>query len=405
LVHRLARIVFPYYWECLSLAAAVGEWSLACWALGPPRAPVWHAASLVVLFLLNRLATVAYELEDTAAPIRHRTGGVVLAAGFSCAGGTAGLVVAALAWAVIVRAGGLSAQAGTATLVAHEWLGPEFGAVGWIGITTGFGLVVDGYLRGYRRLAVTRLAITLPSLPSRLDGFRIVQVSDLHLGPIAHRATLRAALDAAVAEDADLLVVTGDVVDSAKADLRAWLPELARLRARHGVVAILGNHDDDAGLARVEAALRAATDWTLLRDAIHTVEVDAAVLHLVGLDFRRGPHEGDAVAALAARLPDDAAVVLLAHDPNAFRAAVEAGLPLTLAGHTHGGQIALPLAPRWNPARLLMTPYDAGTFVERGCILHVNRGLGTSGQRLRIGAAREITVVTLRAPGASDTAS
>ena len=105
--------------------------------------------------------------------------------------------------------------------------------------------------------------------------------------------------------------------------------------------------------------------------------------------------------ALAAALPDDAAVLLLAHHPKAFAAARAAGIRLTLAGHTHGGQIALPLARRVNTARMLMTPYDGGTFAEDGCLLHVNRGLGTSGQRVRIGVPREITVVTLRAPAAA----
>jgi predicted MPP superfamily phosphohydrolase len=86
------------------------------------------------------------------------------------------------------------------------------------------------------------------------------------------------------------------------------------------------------------------------------------------------------------------------HRPSYFADAARLGFPLALAGHTHGGQIALPMARRWNPARLLMTPYDAGTFVEDGCVLHVNRGLGASGQRVRIAAPREITVVTLRSP-------
>jgi predicted MPP superfamily phosphohydrolase len=393
-VQYLARIIFPHYWEAMSLAGATGEWTLWCWAFGAPPNPFVHVVALALLYGVNRLACNGYSHEDAHAPVRHRVGGVTLATGFTCAGGVAGLVVAAIGWSLVVRAGGLAAQAGTAAHTPFEWLGAEFRGVGWLGVLSAVGLVVDGFLRGYRRLEVTRLDVTLRALPPALDGFRVVQLSDLHLGPIGDRDALRDAFDRAVAEAPDLIVVTGDVVDAPTADLDAWLPELRRLRAPHGVVAILGNHDREVGLDHVTAALRAATDWTLLRDDVHRV---ADGLVVAGLEFRPTPHEGDAVPSIAATLPRDAATVLLAHHPNAFAAARAAGIPLTLAGHTHGGQIALPFAPRVNPARALMTPYDRGTFVEDGCLLHVNRGLGTSGQRVRIGVPREITVVTLRA--------
>lgn len=404
-MHGLARIIFPHYWSVLSLGVAVGEAILACWIWGLPASVLAGVLGLAVLFAGNRLAAFAYEREDHVAPVRHRLGGLTLAAGMGCTGGAAGLVVAAVAWACVVRAGGLSAQAGTIVLVPFEWLGPEFRMVGWLGILSGLGLVVDGYLRGHRRLVVSRLAVTLPGLPPAFDGFRIVQVSDLHVGPVADAAALREALDRATDEGGDLVVVTGDVVDTRKADLAAWLPILTRLHAPHGVLAILGNHDRDYGLDRIARGLAAATDWIVLRDTVHRIDVAGASLYVAGLEFRAIPHEGDAVAPLRASLPSDAAVVLLAHHPNVFAAAMAARVSLTLAGHTHGGQIALPLAPRWNPARLLMTPYDAGTFVQDGCVLHVNRGLGTTGQRVRIAAPPEITVVTLRAPAAADDAS
>jgi predicted MPP superfamily phosphohydrolase len=400
-VDRIARIVFPFYWEVLSLTGAIGEWVLACWAWGGPSHAWAHPVALLALFVVNRCAAIAFEREDDASPLLHRVGEFLLAMGFAAAGGAGGLVLAGIAWACVFRAGGLAAQAGTVSLAPFDWFGAEFHVVGWLGATAGIGLVVDGYLRGHRRLSTTRFDVTLPSLPAALDGFRVVQVSDLHLGPIADRAALRDAFARVVAEDPDLIVVTGDVVDSPKADLGRWLPELGALHARHGVVAILGNHDSEVGLDRVAQALRTATSWTVLRDATHAVVTAGGTLHMVGLEFRRTPHEGDAVAALAATLPPDEPALLLAHHPNAFAAARDAGILLTLAGHTHGGQIAVPFAPRWNPARLLMTSYDAGTFQENGCVLHVNRGLGTSGQRVRITAPREITVVTLRAPGVS----
>jgi len=401
-VSRIARIIlFHFFWESVSLGCAIGEWLLACWAWGSPNRLWVHPAALLALFAANRCAAAAFEREEDASPFLHRSGEFLLAAGFAAVGGSGGLVLAGFAWACVVRAGGLAAQAGTTRVAPLDWLGPEFHIVGWLGALAGIGLVVDGYLRGHRRLQTTRFDVTLPSLPAGLDGFRIVQVSDLHLGPIADRAALRDAIARAAAEDPDLLVVTGDVIDSPKADFGRWLPELAGLRARHGVVAILGNHDSAVGLDRVAEALRIATDWTILRDAIHAVVTPAGTLHVAGLEFRRSPNDGDAVPALAARLPPGEPALLLAHHPNAFPAARDAGILLTLAGHTHGGQLAVPFLPRWNAARVLMTSYDAGTFQENGCVLHVNRGLGTSGQRLRIGAPPEISVVTLRAPRVS----
>jgi predicted MPP superfamily phosphohydrolase len=396
-VFRLARYIFPYAWELVALAGGLGTWIVACWTWGLPANPIVHLVAIAALCGLLRLAAEGYEIEDRDAPVRHRVGGVLLAGGFVAAGGAAGLIVSAIAWAIVVRAGGLAAQAGTAGAAASTWLGREFHVVGSLGVLAGMGLVLDGYLFGHRRTITTRLDVVLPNLPASHDGFRIVQLSDLHVGPLAHRAALRDAIDRAVAEDPDLVVVTGDVVDSPNTRLTHWLPELRRLRARHGVVAILGNHDFVHGLDRVDDALRADTDWVVLRDRVHVVD---GVLHV--LEYRPPGSEGDGLEAVAAGLPANAAVVVLAHIPNAFREAARLGLPFMLAGHTHGGQFAVPGVPSWNVARLLMTKYDAGTFAAGRSLLHVNRGLGTSAQRIRIGAPREVTVVTLRSTAATD---
>jgi predicted MPP superfamily phosphohydrolase len=238
----------------------------------------------------------------------------------------------------------------------------------------------------------------MPGLPPALDGLRIVHLSDLHLGPTAHRATLRDAFDRVNALDPDVICVTGDLVDSPVADLDHWLPELCRLRARHGIFAVLGNHDRYAGADRVAAAVRATTPWRLLRDEIATIEIGGERLHVIGLDDRPGP-PAIKLPSLLASVPRDEARLVLVHQPSAFTTAATLRVPLTLAGHTHGGQIAVPGLPSLNTARLMMTRFDAGTFASGRSLLHVNRGLGTSGQRVRIGAPREITLVTLLAAG------
>jgi predicted MPP superfamily phosphohydrolase len=228
-----------------------------------------------------------------------------------------------------------------------------------------------------------------------------VHLSDLHLGPVAHRAALRAALAEAVALEPDVVCVTGDIVDSPKADLDAWVPELAALRAPYGVFAILGNHDRYAGAPAVAAALRRHTDWRLLRDETATVDVDGTRLHLLGLEDRPERQCADGLPVLAARVPAGEPRILLAHRPGVVTAAARLGLPLVLAGHTHAGQLAVPGWPRLNVARFLVSRWDQGTFHEGGTTLHVSRGLGESGQAVRIGAPREITVVELVGPSAS----
>jgi uncharacterized protein len=194
----------------------------------------------------------------------------------------------------------------------------------------------------------------------------------------------------------DLVCVTGDVVDSPATDLDLWLPELARVTAPLGVFTILGNHDRWFGADRVAAALRRGTSWHVLRDEVATVHVGGVRLHLVGLeDDRRAP--AAALADLLERVPRGEPAILLAHRPSVFPDAAAGGVRLTLAGHTHGGQLAVPGLPHVNPARFFVTRWDSGTFVDGESILHVNRGLGASGQRVRVGARPEITHVTFAA--------
>jgi predicted MPP superfamily phosphohydrolase len=183
-------------------------------------------------------------------------------------------------------------------------------------------------------------------------------------------------------------------------DLAAWLPELGGIAPPLGVFAILGNHDRVHGRAAVADAIRRHTRWHCLRDEVAIVERDGARLAIAGLEDRIVPHESDGLPALAARVPAGTPTVLLVHHPNAFPAAARLGFPLTLAGHTHGGQVALPGVPSVNPARMLMTAFDRGTYVVDGAVLHVSCGIGTSGQRVRIGVPSEIAIVTLRVPTA-----
>jgi predicted MPP superfamily phosphohydrolase len=304
--------------------------------------------------------------------------------------------VAAAAWLVAGAAlGALPAQAGALDAQAATYFGPVFAPLAGVAVTVAMAVAAWGYTHGHRRLRTTRIDVPLPGLSGALDGLRIVHISDLHLGPTAERGALRDAIDRVNALEPDVVCVSGDIVDSPITDLEHWMPELARLRARHGVYAVLGNHDRYAGANRVAGAIRAHTDWRLLRDEVVRVETGRGTFRLIGLEDRSAPWCAKMLPRLHAQVPAGEPCVLLVHQPGAFPTAASLGVPLTLAGHTHGGQIAVPGLAAVNPARILMTSYDGGTFTSGGSVLHVNRGLGTSGQRVRIAVPREITVVTL----------
>lgn len=373
---------------------------------------VWHWASVVTRGELPGPAAVATAAlllavgNAALAPllVRARTRRGVPA---QLARGYAGVAVAVFllatavitAWVLFVLLSGLLGVAGVepdAPLGVFRAL--SLSLVGGTALVTAW-----GFTFGQARVERTRLRVEIPRLDASLDGLRLVHVSDLHIGNALDGAKLDRMVDRVNAEEADLIVATGDLFDFDPSHLEAGARSLARLRARLGVYAVLGNHDGYIGSDRVAAALaRGAPELRLLRDEIARVPV-AAPLYLAGIEDP-GRQWFDqrvqlpALAALARRRPADGPVLLLAHQPEVFDCAAELGFPLVLAGHTHGGQIALPgLETRCNAARLL-TPYTRGAFRAKGSTLYVNRGLGVGGPALRIAAPREIATIELQAP-------
>lgn len=241
---------------------------------------------------------------------------------------------------------------------------------------------------------LVRLALRVAGWPSALDGFRIVQISDIHIGPILDRR-FAAALTARVnALRPDLIAVTGDLVDG---DVRYVGPEVepfAALAAPHGVWFVTGNHDyysgADAWVARIEEL-----GMRPLRNARVAIGQGAAVFDLAGVEDHHAHlvsprHRSDLAAALAGRDPARP-LVLLAHDPQTFKEAARHGVALQLSGHTHGGQI-------W-PFRYLVrlsTPFVAGLYRRGDAQLYVSRGTGFWGPAMRLFAPAEITEITLR---------
>lgn len=299
--------------------------------------------------------------------------------------------------AVLVVVGGGSALVGNAELgrVVFVWLG---GAV----IVTGFGTVLWGASVGNYRVVVEPIALPLRGVTPELAGLRIAHITDLHIGPLLQPEQLRRFVRRINRLEADLIVITGDIFDFDPSYVEAGCKELALLEARLGVFGVLGNHDVYTGAEVVADAIARMTPIRLLRDTWESIDVDGVPLVIAGLDdggegWTEREAEHQALDRIAGEIPQDAACLLLVHRPSYFAHAAKLGFSLLLAGHTHGGQVALPLAHHHNPSRMISN-HTRGVFKNGETTLYVNRGLGMAGLPLRINCPREIALIRFAEP-------
>jgi len=240
--------------------------------------------------------------------------------------------------------------------------------------------------------------VPIPRLPAAFQGFRIVQLSDMHVGPLLRRAFVEEVVAATNALEPDLVAVTGDLVDGSVEELRDALAPMSGLRAPHGVVFSTGNHEYYMGVGPWLDHLRGLGMRVLRNERVEVSRGDAAI-DVAGIDdasARRfgGGHGADLDAALRGRDPGRP-VVLLAHQPKQVADARRLGVDLQLSGHTHDGQL-FPF--RWLVR--LSFPRLAGLYRVGDSLLYVSRGTGTWGPPLRFLAPPEVTLFTLvPAPG------
>ena len=263
----------------------------------------------------------------------------------------------------------------------------------------GAGLALSGYgIWDAERLPdVTRTTLFLPGLPRAFDGLRVLHLSDVHAGVHMERDKMQAIVALANAERADLILQTGDMIDISPAYVPEYVRAFRDLSAPLGVVTCLGNHDRYTGETIVVKGVRDAGQ-IFVKNSAHLIERDGAVLALLGIDDPHAwtaddPQHGDIDLALRAA-PKEAYPILLAHRPGAFDGAAPRGIPLTLAGHIHGGQIYVPLL-RWS-AGSLITKYVMGHFRQGSSQLYVSRGIGVVGVPIRLFVPPEIAVLQLR---------
>ncbi|HLM76187.1 MAG TPA: metallophosphoesterase [Polyangiaceae bacterium] len=260
----------------------------------------------------------------------------------------------------------------------------------------GTGSAAYGAIFGRHDYVIEEVAIPIPGLPKSLDGFSIAQISDIHIGLYVGERELNAAEELIRKARVDLVVMTGDLIDSHA----RYAPELGRLArrlgplARRGVVAIPGNHDYFAGIDATLSALRDG-GATVLRNSGVTMGDAGGSFALLGVDdvwaARLNPGRGPNLELALASVPRDLPRVLLCHNPVYFPE-IAGEVALQLSGHTHGGQVNLVV----RPADLVLPyGYVEGQYERNGSKLYINRGFGTAGPPARVQAPPEITRVVL----------
>jgi uncharacterized protein len=264
-------------------------------------------------------------------------------------------------------------------------------------------LLIAGYL-GSRHLVVREVDASIPDLPAEFDGLSIAQVSDLHVGPHTSRRFLDRVVSTIRGLAPDVIAVTGDLVDDRAEDVDSYASTIGQLEAPLGVFMIAGNHDVYAGWDSVETRLRSDVRARLLLNEAHIIRRGDATLVLAGTGDPAGGRRGQSRAApdvdrTLAGAPNGATVIALAHNPSLWPALAKRGVALTLSGHTHWGQFALP-SLGWSLASPFLK-HAMGAYRDEGSLLYINPGTGYWGIPFRIGALPEVTLVRLRrAPAA-----
>lgn len=263
-----------------------------------------------------------------------------------------------------------------------------------------------GMLCGWNRLTVKQVDLSFANLPAEFDGYRVLQLSDLHVGTYGSDTTfLHKVVQRVNQEQPDLVVMTGDLINTTPTEIAPFEQTLSELRAKDGVMAVLGNHDyclygfrerpaiQREGMRQVMQAEK-RMGWQVLLNEHRLIRRGDAQIAIVGVENTGKPpfpEIGDLSGAMK-ELPDTTFRILLSHDPSHWRMEVlpETDIPLMLAGHTHAGQLKIGY---WSPSKWLYREWS-GLYQQGLQYLYVSEGIGGS-IRFRLGATPEIIILTL----------
>lgn len=275
-----------------------------------------------------------------------------------------------------------------------------------------FMVILFGLTRGRHFYRVRKETIYFPDLPEAFDGFTITQLSDVHSGSFTDAKGVQKGLDLVNAQNSDLLLFTGDLVNNTANEMEPWMAGFAGLKAPYGKYSVLGNHDygdyikweskaaQQNNLNRLKE-VHAETGFRLLLNEAVTISKQGQKISLIGVENwgKGGFHKYGDLKQATTTVPDNAFKILMSHDPSHWDAVTvdhHQHIHLTLSGHTHGMQFGLELfGIKWSPIKYVYKQW-AGLYEQNSKYLYVNRGFGFLGLKGRIGMWPEIAVLTLK---------
>jgi predicted MPP superfamily phosphohydrolase len=240
---------------------------------------------------------------------------------------------------------------------------------------------------------LSEVKVPIPNLPKDLDGLRIVQVTDIHLSPFLSEQEFARAVDMANETRAHLALVTGDLITRRGDPLDACLRQLARLRAEAGVLGCLGNHEVYARTENYVTTQARRIGIEFLRHQAKVLQFGGARINFAGVDYQK-MHSDYLVGAERLIVPG-VLNVLLSHNPDVFPVAAAQGYDLTIAGHTHGGQVDVEILHEHVNVARYFTTYVRGLYQEGKSSIYVSTGIGTIGVPVRLGAPPEVSLLRL----------
>lgn len=256
-------------------------------------------------------------------------------------------------------------------------------------------LAVTGFgIRNRDKFRLVEVDIPIPGLPQDLHHLRIAQLSDIHLSPFLSRQELRRCVDMANETKPNVAFVTGDLVTGSYDPVDDCLEELKRLRSDAGIYGCMGNHETYIGGEAYVKTHAARRGMQFLRGERTTLRFGGAHINVAGVDYQRKARPY--LVGTERLMAPGQFNLLLSHNPDTFRVARAQGWNLTLAGHTHGGQINVEILEQdLNLVRVFVTPYVYGLYQEGGSSIYVTRGIGTVGVPARVGAPPEVALIRL----------
>lgn len=252
---------------------------------------------------------------------------------------------------------------------------------------TGFGILRRD------QFEIKETDVKIPNLHPDLHGLRLLQISDIHLGPFLSESTLVRMIDACNGLRADVGFMTGDLISTEGDPVDACIQQIARLKATSGIWGCLGNHEEFSNCTDYVTQEAGRRGIRFLRSESQSLAFGSQKINLVGVDYQSKRHPY--LTSTKHLLEPNQLNLLLSHNPDVFPVAQKQGFDLTLSGHTHGGQINVEiLHQNMNVARFF-TPYTKGLYTEQSSSLYVTAGLGTIGMPIRLGSPPEITLIRL----------